>query len=411
MAPSHLGWKGHSAVPPAGSAPVLFWPAYLGLATFGFLIGLGSAYMIVQVGKQWAKSVTLAAVGTYVVVFVQTSKQLGLPDEHPTYAYFCAMVLALAAGLVSALWLAVWMGRKMQPDLTPMEVIILGAEQIERIANAKGTIAAAEKRQQELQQLEARLTRDREVADQALRKREEAAGKREEVLGEREARYRRQTEEGVHLPLPIDARAPFDTHSVAKLPQFVGQFAEFSSLLSEATDGFIHAWEGSSVEAVMEGYLYYVCKLTVTALFNVTTGVRVHFRVLRGTVYQSLVCTLGTEIYTQAMADIPAEGSLIAASAEVGRSLLKSMNPGRACKGSHDNVWQDYLTIAFPSFKDPAGRSLLSMGISVENATVHAELLQLLNHFAVEKVIDRKLKELDAVVGFSKILLQPPLAS
>lgn len=136
-------------------------------------------------------------------------------------------------------------------------------------------------------------------------------------------------------------------------------------------------------------YLFELCAYLTRYLLG-NTGVRVHFRGLLGNQYIGLVVNNGAtkvtppEKWAKYLTPMPADRGMIYQSNLLNAPLIKSLNPNFHEKGTHDEIWIEYLTCALKSI-DPSIYSLLSMGVSV-NKDANAKIFPLLQFLAYTRI-------------------------
>lgn len=146
-------------------------------------------------------------------------------------------------------------------------------------------------------------------------------------------------------------------------------------------------------------YLFEICAYLTRYLLG-KTGVRVHFRGLHDDQYVGLVVNNGTtkvtakEKWAKLLTPMPANRGMIYQSNILGAPLIKSMNPEFHEKGTHDEIWIEYLTCALKAL-DSSIDSLLSMGVSVKAEAIEKTfpLLQFLAYIKIDHIICQIIKK------------------
>lgn len=202
--------------------------------------------------------------------------------------------------------------------------------------------------------------------------------------------------DSICIELPNNNFIPVGNDLLSVFPSYIQDLVTFSSNLSLLTNSFIvkfPKFRGKESDW-FKAYLLAVCTYTVQYLFD-SQNVRVHFRYLdqEGN-YSKLVACFHQRPFDGRLTTMPGDKGMIYEAGISRRSLIKSLNIDKHIPGKHDNIWVDYLTLVFEELYEN-GRSILSMGISVNNYNRYKNQLYFLNYCKFEKIIQQNLLKIN----------------
>lgn len=221
---------------------------------------------------------------------------------------------------------------------------------------------------------------------------------REKDITSREEKLKEQAKNAIVMKLPIDASIPMTNDFLGQFPEFIDGVAKFINDVNLITEHYIVSYnQNANKYSSLYSYFLSICSFTMEDLFEISNNnVRIHFRILRNSEYVKFVAKMGNSIYNDELTPIPTYRGMIQQSSMSQTSLIKSLNMSYDEIARHNNIWEDYMTIAFTEIcKDKT--PYLSMGISVRNKEKFKHLLYFLNFFKLENFLQEKFVEIDKV--------------
>lgn len=168
---------------------------------------------------------------------------------------------------------------------------------------------------------------------------------------------------------------------------------------------------------LFRSFLLDICLETYGKLFPLG-GARVHFRGLYSDFYQCIMAydekdrpSLINVEWNNEMTPMSLN-SMIAQSAKLDVPLIKSMNKDFHEKGTHDDIWVDYMSCALKNL-DTSINPRMSFGISIHKnyASTYKNVLIALSVLRIDKIIEKTLhsyinlcKEIDSNYNLAKII-------
>lgn len=153
----------------------------------------------------------------------------------------------------------------------------------------------------------------------------------------------------------------------------------------------------SQRKRLFRSFLLDVCMEVRTKLFNLG-GVRIHFRGLYSDYYQCIMAwdekdRSSLNVEWQNELTPMSMNSMISLSAKLKYPLIKSFNKEYHEKGTHDDIWVDYISCALNGL-DKSVNPRMSFGISVHKnyTTTYKNVLIALAVLRIDKTIERTLQ-------------------
>jgi len=356
-----------------------------GYATLGLICGAVIGVLLFQMDRQWQRMLTgagglVATGGTFVVA----QHLLGTTDASREFAW-CG-----GAQLVGAVVTLLILARSLKSQAKVAGANLTMADIFLGERTAVTDYYDARRRASDLTEREQTLER----RESDLEERQDAADHRERDIAARAYQLEQAERAAIALDIPLRHREVLDPEMLGRLPSLVARIANLAKVCHHLTHEFSEKLKkGENSDEVFRGYLLAVC--TYLAQNTAASGdVRVHARVLVAEHYRAVAAATSSGNFRRSITPIPARGSMIEASVQAGRALVKTVNVDLHWTAAHDETWEDYLTFVLSDYKNADGLPYMSFGISVRSSA-YRHTLRWLSFLRIEAVVSEMFHLLD----------------
>ncbi len=245
---------------------------------------------------------------------------------------------------------------------------------------------------------------DKSINLEELKKKEAELNNKERYLTEFQDKLQEQKKGALILELPEHGEVPITNSFIRKIPLYVDHICQFKNNLDKFTLDFLQKFtnDKSHNRECLKGYFIGIGIYIANDLFGTSNAdVRTHFRVLKGDKYVQYTVTIGNEVSTDKISDIPKGRSMIEKSFELKKSLVASLNPD----SNYDTKtrWEDFMTITYYNLIED-GSPFLSMGISIKYSEQFGEMLYFINFYKIENCLHAYINKINEVCNIIETL-------
>ncbi len=246
-----------------------------------------------------------------------------------------------------------------------------------------------------------------DVYRKELESKEKEIEEREKVLNENQNSFFDSLQNIPCLSLPVKSKIPIDSSFIEVLPSYVDNLAIFINDMGRITSDFLLKYDEykDNEYNYLVGYFLAVCTYISKSLFDSNSNnVRAHVRIRNSDMYEKLVASLGGNEFKGSLTPMPINRGMIYESFKAKSSLIKSLNIGYHLEGSNDSIWQEYMTFTLNSILCTDGFPFIAIGVSVKNREKYKKLLQFLNYYKIENLIQESVNRINGKCNIIKII-------